>query len=64
MTDINESIAHLTAPDGTKFQVLDETGESWDEAATHAELQAYVDSLPPPPEPEPQPEPTPEPGGE
>ncbi len=42
MPDIIEHIAYLTAPDGTRFQVLDETGESWDEAATHAAAEAYM----------------------
>ena len=39
---INESIAHLTAADGTKFQVLNEDGTDWDEQATHAAFEAYV----------------------
>lgn len=32
--EINEMIAHLTAPDGTRYQVLNEEGTDWDEAAT------------------------------
>lgn len=43
---INENIAHLIAPDGTKFQVLNEDGTDWDEAATYALLNTYIDSLP------------------
>ena len=33
---INETIAHLTSWDGTKFQILNEDGTDWDETATHA----------------------------
>ena len=31
---INENIAYLTAPSGKKYQVLNEAGDDWDEAAT------------------------------
>lgn len=52
---INESIAHLIHPDGTKIQVLkdviatNEDGslsvtQDWDEVATHAAYAAYVAS--------------------
>lgn len=33
---IVESIAHLTAPDGIRYQVLTADGADWDEAATVA----------------------------
>jgi hypothetical protein len=33
---IDENIAYLTGPDGTKYQVLNESGDDWDEAATKA----------------------------
>ena len=36
---IIESIAHLTAPSGKKYQVLNAAGDDWDEVATRA---AYV----------------------
>lgn len=39
---IVESIAYLTASDGTKFQVLNDDGTDWDEAATYALLNAYI----------------------
>jgi hypothetical protein len=41
---IDESIAHLTHPDGTKFQVLNEDGTDWDEAATYAAYNAHKPS--------------------
>lgn len=31
-----EDLAHITAPDGTVYQVLNEAGDDWDEAATRA----------------------------
>jgi hypothetical protein len=40
--DIIESIAYLTAQDGTKFQVLNEDGTDWDEAATYSLLNAHI----------------------
>ena len=36
------NIAHITAEDGTVFQVLNENGDDWDEAATRAAYEAYV----------------------
>lgn len=36
MEDFVETIAHLTAPDGRKFQVLNAEGTDWDEEATVA----------------------------
>ena len=41
MAEYREDIAHLIAPDGTVFQVLNEAGDDWDEAATHAEYDAW-----------------------
>jgi len=40
MTPVNEAIAHLTAPDDTKYQVLTPDGTDWDEAATKAAYDA------------------------
>ena len=37
--EIIESIAHLTAPSGRRYQVLNEAGTDWDEAAT---VEAYL----------------------
>lgn len=37
-----ESIAHITAADGTVFQVVNAAGTDWDEAATAAEYEAYL----------------------
>lgn len=37
---IVESIAHLTAPSGKKYQVLNADGTDWDEAATAAAYRA------------------------
>lgn len=34
-------IAHITAADGTVFQVLNEDGTDWDEAATRVLYEAY-----------------------
>ena len=48
---INESIAHLTADNGERFQVLTEAGDDWDEAATRALYEASWLALP---QPEPQ----------
>lgn len=48
--EVNERIAYLTAPSGRKYQVLNEAGNDWDEAATKA---AY-DLGEPLPEPEPE----------
>ena len=39
---IVDSIAHLIAEDGTRFQVLNEDGTDWDEAATYELLNAYI----------------------
>lgn len=36
MDDIRPDIAHIVAEDGTVFQVLNEAGDDWDEAATAA----------------------------
>jgi hypothetical protein len=37
---ISESIAHLTAQNGERFQVLNDAGDDWDEAATRAQYEA------------------------
>ena len=37
---IREDIAHITASDGTKYQVLNEAGDDWDEVATRALYEA------------------------
>ena len=34
MADVNELIAHIIAPSGKKYQVLNEEGTDWDEEAT------------------------------
>lgn len=44
----NPSIAHITALDGTVFQVLNEAGDDWDEAATAATYDAYLAQQPAP----------------
>lgn len=45
---IREDIAYLTAPDGTRYQVLTEAGDAWDEAATKAAYDAgEADKAPP-----------------
>lgn len=38
----NPDIAHITAQDGTVFQVLNAAGDDWDEAATRAAYDAWV----------------------
>lgn len=38
----NPNIAFITADDGTVFQVLNEDGTDWDEAATRAQYEAYM----------------------
>jgi hypothetical protein len=38
----NPNIAHITAEDGTVFQVLNESGDDWDEAATRADYDAWL----------------------
>jgi hypothetical protein len=43
--DYNEAIAYLTAPDGKVFQVLNEDCTDWNEQATYAELNAYLEGL-------------------
>jgi hypothetical protein len=45
---IDENIAYLTDPDGTKYQVLNELGDDWDEAATRALYEAARLALSPP----------------
>lgn len=40
--DFVESIAHITADDGTVFQVLNADGTDWDEEATAAAFEAYI----------------------
>lgn len=37
---MDENIAHITASDGRKFQVLNADGTDWDEAATRALMEA------------------------
>ena len=39
--EYNPNIARIVAEDGTVFQVLNETGDDWDEAATRAEYEAW-----------------------
>lgn len=36
MPDVIETIAYITAPSGKRYQVLNEAGTDWDEAATRA----------------------------
>lgn len=38
----NPNIAYITAADGNVFQVLNEAGDDWDEAATRAEYEASL----------------------
>ena len=38
--EFNPNIAHIVAEDGTVFQVLNEAGDDWDEAATRAQYEA------------------------
>lgn len=45
---IREDIAHLTAPDGTRYQVLNEAGNDWDEVATKAAYDAGEAAKAPP----------------
>lgn len=40
--DFNPNIAHITAADGTVFQVLNDAGNEWDEAATRAAYEAHL----------------------
>lgn len=44
----NPSVSYITSQDGTVFQVLNEDGTDWDEAATAALYEAYLASLPKP----------------
>lgn len=37
---MDENIAHITAPDGRIFQILNAEGTDWDEAATRALMEA------------------------
>lgn len=39
---IDEHTAFITAPDGTRFQVLNEARDDWDEAATCAEYGSWL----------------------
>lgn len=41
----NPGIAHIVDGDEA-FQVLNEEGTDWDEAATRAEYQSWLDGLP------------------
>lgn len=45
---INPNVAFITAPDGTRFQVLNEGGDDWDEAATRAAYEAWQAEQPAP----------------
>ena len=45
----NPNIAHITAEDGSVFQVLNEDGTDWDEAATSAAYEAWLAEQPPAP---------------
>lgn len=40
----NPNIAHITGEDGTVYQVLNDAGDDWDEAATHAQYQASLNA--------------------
>lgn len=40
--DYDPNIAHITAQDGTVFQVLNEAGDDWDEAATQALYEEWL----------------------
>lgn len=40
--DYDPNIAHITTEGGTVFQVLNEAGDDWDEAATRAEYEAWM----------------------
>jgi len=42
----NSDIAYITAQDGTVFQVLNEAGDDWDEAATKAAYDAWMAAQP------------------
>jgi len=42
----NPAIAHLVDADGNVFQVLNEAGDDWDEAATQAAYRAAHPELP------------------
>lgn len=44
--EFRENIAHITLSDGTIFQVLNEAGDDWDEAATSAEIDEYLAKTP------------------
>ena len=37
---IDDTIAHITDPDGNRYQVLNAEGDDWDEAATRALYEA------------------------
>lgn len=39
--NFNEAIAHITDPAGNVFQVLNESGDDWDEAATKAQQEDF-----------------------
>ena len=41
LKQFDPNIAHITAEDGTTFQVLNEAGDDWDEAATQTLYDAY-----------------------
>ena len=43
--DILDHIAHITLADGTKIQVLNEAGDDWDEAATHAAVETHLSAV-------------------
>lgn len=38
----NPNIAHIVAQDGTVFQVLNEAGDDWDEAATRIAYESWM----------------------
>lgn len=46
-----EDLPYITGPDGTVYQVLNEDGTNWDEAATAA---VYNDAMAPKPDPLPE----------
>ena len=40
--NFNPNLAHITAEDGTRFQVQNGDGSDWDEAATRADYEEYL----------------------
>lgn len=42
----NPNIAYITAEDGSVFQVLNEAGDDWDEAATQLSYASWLAEQP------------------